>query len=293
MSTVQEQPPVKSETDPNFVAYELHGTGDMPIRSATLERDWMDRSRDRFAYRCLPLTIANQAGWVIENPTTFTAVWDGGQNDFNVRLRFGETAGPPGVPPSGTVITVVAGVPGLNPEGPNGRDPRISSHFGSGVVTISIPYLFRTPSGVNLWVKGPSNWVKDGAHPLEGIVETDWSPAPFTMNWKLTRPNYPVRFERSEPICMVVPVPRGFIEALQPGLAPIGSRPELNRHYEEWYRARADFLAGCRIGAPDAVRAGWQRHYTKGEMPGGVIASDHQTRLRLKEFDANRGCSGA
>ena len=54
------------------------------------------------------------------------------------------------------------------------------------------------------------------AQPLEGIVETDWLPATFTMNWRLTRPNYPVHFEAGDPICMVVPVPRGLAESLVP-----------------------------------------------------------------------------
>ena len=48
----------------------------------------------------------------------------------------------------------------------------MKSHFGEAVLTFSLPYLFRTPRGVNLWVKGPSNWIKDGIQPLEGIVET-------------------------------------------------------------------------------------------------------------------------
>jgi len=45
----------------------------------------------------------------------------------------------------------------------------------------------RTPAGVNLWVKGPANMVKNGVQALEGMVETDWTAASLTMNWKLTR----------------------------------------------------------------------------------------------------------
>src|SRR5205807_231232 len=102
-------------------------------------------------------------------------------------------------------------------------DDRIKSHFGAGVVTFTIPYLFRTPKGVNLWVKGPTNYFKDGAAPLEGVVETDWAVSSFTMNWKLTRPGLPVRFARGEPICMIVPVPRGLAEELDPHQAPIAT----------------------------------------------------------------------
>src|SRR3546814_13729675 len=66
-------------------------------------------------------------------------------------------------------------------------DLHVSTHFGSGIVTFSLGHLFRTSPGVNLWIKGPSNRPKDGASPLEGIIETDWSPYTFTMNWQLTR----------------------------------------------------------------------------------------------------------
>lgn len=292
MSTLEKQPLV-SPGNTSFSAYELlPWTQDMPIRPATLERDWMDVSRNRFAYRCLPLTIANQAGWVIENPVTFTAVWDGGLDNFNVRVRFENDTECSGPTVSANVITVAAGLQGLDPDGPGQRDSRINSHFGSGVVTICIPYLFRTPPLVNLWVKGPSNWIKDGAHPLEGIVETDWSPATFTMNWKLTRANYPVCFKRGEPICMLVPLPRGFAEKLHPVRAPIDTWPELDRQYREWQQSRAEFLAAYCTGAPEA-KAGWQRHYTKGEMPGGAAGSEHQTHIRLREFSSRHECASA
>ena len=36
-----------------------------------------------------------------------------------------------------------------------------------------------------MWAMGPPNHVKDGIQPLVGLVETDWLPFPFTMNWHL------------------------------------------------------------------------------------------------------------
>src|SRR5262249_41138013 len=157
-------------------------------------------------------------------------------------------------------------------------DQRIMSHFGSGTFTIAIPYLFRTPQGVNLWVKGPTNWIKDGGQPLEGIVETDWLPATFTMNWKLTRPHYPVHFAKGEPICMVLPVARGLAESLAPVRLPLSEAPELKREYEQWQESRKVFNAGLELRQPEAIQRGWQRDYVKGVMPSGAQAAEHQTR---------------
>src|SRR5437868_10957202 len=130
----------------------------------------MDGAHERWPNRCLPLLVANEAGWILLNRTPFSVVWDGGESPESVRVELAEDDPHPGV----------------------------SSHFGHGVVTFAIPYVFRTSPGYNLLARGPANLPKDGIWPLEGLVETDWANANFTMNWKLTRPNHPVSFERDE-----------------------------------------------------------------------------------------------
>lgn len=248
-----------NDPDNTIYAYDFYENSDVTITTAPVDRDWMDESDRRFAYRCLPLTIANQSGWFIGCPATFVVVWDGRNTKDALRFGFDSRAA-------------------------TQLDPRISSHFGSGIVTISIPILFRTPRGVNLWAKGPTNRFKDGAQPLEGVIETDWLPATFTMNWKLTRPNHPVRFDRGEPICMIVPVPRGLAESLEPVRLPLQSEPVLHQQVHDWARSRAEFNAGLLTPGSEEGRRGWQKEYTLGAMASGARADDHQTKLRLKEF---------
>ena len=48
------------------------------IRPAPVDREWMNNTGERFAYRCLPLSIANAHGWEILCSTGFSAVWNGG-----------------------------------------------------------------------------------------------------------------------------------------------------------------------------------------------------------------------
>ena len=61
------------------------------IRPAPVERAWMEATDQRFAYRCLPLNIANAFGWEILCPSAFTAAWDGGKGI--ARFRSLPTAG--------------------------------------------------------------------------------------------------------------------------------------------------------------------------------------------------------
>ena len=240
-----------------FIAYRVH---DVPtafgLEAAPLERDWMSEAAQRFPYRCLPLNIANQNGWVLTCPASFRVYWYGGAHPKDLDISFDGAA-----------------------------DACVVSHFGAGVLTFSLPYLFRTPPGVNLWVKGPSNWIKDGAQALEGVVETDWATSTFTMNWKLTRPNEWIDFKKGEPICMIVPVPRGLLEGLVPKIVPLSAEPELQAQYKAWEASRSGFLAGLKGLDPEAVKQGWQKDYFQGKTGAGTF-DRHQTRVDLKEFRA-------
>jgi hypothetical protein len=139
------------------------------IEPAPRWRDWMNATPGRSANRCLPLLMANEAGWVLKNPAAFTATWNGSDARDAVTVEYEDSC------PANRRLA--------------------SSHFGSGVLTWAVPCLFRTPTGFNLLVRGPANWPKDGICALDGLVETDWSVATFTMNWKMTRPDHPITFD--------------------------------------------------------------------------------------------------
>jgi hypothetical protein len=242
-----------------LIAYRIHKYPSMPIVPAAAMRDWMDKTHDRFAYRCLPLLIANQNGWFIVNTHRIRCVWNGGPRDKDLSVI--DRGGPPGTPCPA------------------------ESHFGHGVLTFNLNYLFRTPPGWNLWARGPSNWPKDGITALEGIIETDWSVATFTMNWKLTTANQPVDFFPGEPICMVTPVRRGETESWHPVARDITEVPELAEKFKQWSQSRNQFNKDLRVKDSEAAQEKWQKEYLQGFGPGGMKAPQHQTKLVLREFE--------
>jgi hypothetical protein len=145
-------------------------------------------------------------------------------------------------------------------------------------------YIFRTPPGVNLHVRGPANMPKDGICALEGIIETDWSESTFTMNWKMTRPNHPVVFEKDEPFAMITPIGRDDIERYQPEIYPLAANPTLEAGYKIWAQSRSAFNKDLKTKGSDAQKMRWQRHYVRGETVGQKKAFDHRTQVALKEF---------
>ena len=166
------------------------------------------------------------------------------------------------------------------------RPPAAISHFGHGVLTFHVPIVFRTPPGVDLYVTGPINSPKDGIAPLTGIVETDWLPFSFTMNWLFTRSAQRVRFAAGEPFCHVFPVARGAIEAVEPEIAALSSDPDLHARHDAWAESRAAFNRDLADPQSQASLERWQKLYQRGRDAAGVPAgaAGHRTRLRARPF---------
>jgi len=157
------------------------------------------------------------------------------------------------------------------------------SHFGEGIVTFEPGYLFRTNPGWALWVRGIPNLVKDGIAPLDGLVETDWLPMPFTMNWRFTRPGT-IQFEAGEPFCFITLVPHAQLDTVAPRLASLDEDFDLKAAYVVWSQSRKAFIAQLAARDPGALKQGWQRYYIRGEGPNLEEPPNyHLTKRRLRE----------
>jgi hypothetical protein len=231
------------------------------IRPAPATRQWMDETLQHFAYRCLPLNIANAHGWEILCPETIFATWNGGRKLSD--------------------ITVM----------PASAAKDVLSHFGHGILTFRVHAIFRTEPGYDLQVQGPINRPKDAISPLTGIIETDWSPYTFTMNWQFTRSNATVEFAKGEPICHVFPIQRGLLETVEPRLHLLSDDPELKRQRDAWRAERDRFIDDLKQPGSDARARKWQKHYYLGQQPDGSGAGigDHHIKLRVKPFHPASG----
>jgi Family of unknown function (DUF6065) len=245
---------------PDLIAYWASSRPGVRIVPQSRWRDWMNATNSRSANRCLPLLMANESGWALLNPVAVELTWDGRMHPDGLTIEY------------------------------DGDGPQLLSNgFGSGVATFTVPFLFRTSPGWNLLARGPANWPKDGIQALEGLVETDWSVATFTMNWKLTRPGQAVRFEVDEPYCVVLPQRRDELEAFRPSLRDIETDPDTATGTRAWVERRKQthirkFLAEYSKDFEGDWDA-WEKDYFKGRHPDGSEAPEHQTKRRLAAFD--------
>lgn len=230
-----------------------------PIEPSPQSRDWMDSTPARFANRCLPLRIANQSGWVIRSGCSFSAQrTDLDTPGFSVMFEF-------------------------NDDTPPDAASAIQDLFGQGIMTFHLPYLFRTDPGYALIARGAPNFFVQNAYPLEGVIETDWTPATFTMNWRVLEEGATCVFERGDPLCFIQPIHLGALESVEPQIESIESDTDLNLRYQAWQTSRLAFNKN-----PDRRASEWQKDYYRGpkQQPADEpsIGQAHRTRIKLRHF---------
>jgi hypothetical protein len=226
------------------------------MRPGEAAREWMDETPESYAYRCLPLTVANMHGWEVLCPAPFRCIWDGGIGREAIRIEGGDA--------HASLLPV--------------------SHFGSGVLTFHVNALMRTDDNINMMAMGPINRPKHGIAPLAGVIETDWSPYTFTMNWMFTAPGIWVEFEKGEPFCHLMPLERGFVESFVPVAKTIDDDPALKAEHDAWQVSRNQFNEDLMKPGSEAAKEKWQKLYYRGLRADGTEFPKHQIKLRVKPF---------
>jgi hypothetical protein len=156
------------------------------IQRAQVTREWFDPH----VYRCLPLAIANQYGFILYAPFDFSFMWNGGQGPEDVQVWIDE----PNIPVERRGI--------INPK----------ASFGRGIMTIYPGFILKTGPDINLLVKNPPNFFMDNTTWLEGVVEADNLNTTFSYNIRIHRPHERIYIKQGDPIGCFIPYPRFFFD---------------------------------------------------------------------------------
>jgi hypothetical protein len=209
------------------------------------KRDWFDPH----FYKCLPLTIANQYGFVLKSQFDFTVSWDGGDSPESIKFFFTEPL-----------------------EEVNKKFPRIESHFGHGVFTVVPPFTIRTPPGINIMTINTPNSILPNITVMTGVVETDNLRHSFTFNFKIQQPGVDIFIPKGYPLATVIPIPRYFVENFElKDSKNIFSKELVDEEYEAKLRALSERerMYKEENGATD-------KNYLNGKDVYGNSFPDHQ-----------------
>ena len=243
----------------DITAYIVNEISDklLTIEPARKTRNWMDESSGKYAYNCLPLVVANQLGWVVKAFYSFDVTWDGGNRKDSIKFSFDQSE--------------------------QEMSQFVVSHFGQGIISFKLPWVFRTDPGIGLIVRGPSNQWVNGAHALDGFVESWGLESTFTMNWKITIPHVTVHFPGHFPLCQILPYEIAALNNYTCSRKPISENKELHGKYTKWLERRKDTLKNLFSGKKTTDY--YEKNYIKGlDVEGGKVEG-HLKKLNLSEFE--------
>jgi hypothetical protein len=221
-----------------------------PIVPLSAKRKWMTQTKEKFAYKCLPLTIANQYGYAVLSPADFTVVWSGGSSKESIDFQI------------------------------TSDDERMARnlhrYFGEGTFTIHLDFIIKTPEGFSTYIRGVPNETKKGITSLDAIVETDWLPFTFTYNFLITEPGT-YTFKKNEPLFIFFPIERSTVEKFSIQEDKIENNQLFLKDFQDYARARSKAINTI----PENGKSPFQLFYRNGLNGSGkkVNIKNHITNL--------------
>jgi len=244
-------------------AYRIdESSSNMEIRKGNRQRNWMDDTISKYAYRCLPLTIANCTGWDLYAPCDFIVSWNGGNHQSDMTINYEKD------------------------------DMHFcGSGFGCGILTFHSGYIFKTSPEWNIMCTAPINEVIDWATPLTGIVETWWLNFTFTINWKLNKPGT-YKHDCKIPVARIIPIPHNPI--IETSMCVLSDNQIIDDEYNDWVDDRQQLLDDIDQSFStqqdtgkvklDEPKTHWEKTYYTGKDKSGQRINNHIIKKEYPDF---------
>lgn len=227
------------------------------------------KTRDFFldwAYYCLPLTIANQYGFVVKAAIDFSLFWPGGDAPVYVDTKNKQV-----------VNQITDSV------------QEYFTNFKMGILSIENSFILRTPPKTNLMIMPVPNHFIQGVHVMSGVVEADNLRRSFTFNLKVTNPGVKIHIKKGDWLAAFMPIPRYYVDAF----SMTNFKDVFDEETYSLEKASMDKLSYERqVGDKEMYEnkrielSGMGRRYFKGLFPNDKPFRDHQRKIDKKDSTA-------
>jgi hypothetical protein len=175
-----------------------------PIRQAIVKRDWMDKTYNKHAYQCTPVTTANVNGWEMLLPEDVTVIWDGGNSPAQI---------------------ISGGV----------HNGWAFAHSNiNGMISFATGWVINTEKNYSLWTTGSPNYYLDGASPMTASIPSSWWADEVQTNWVITKVNEPVTFLKGTPFVFFTIYETNLLPSVEFEVVNRWDYPELIQQREEY-----------------------------------------------------------
>lgn len=173
------------------------------IDQLPMQRDWMDRTFDRHAYNCFPVSLANRLGWGISFNEDISFMWDGVESSEDKHIK------------------IIQG------------GDFVSTRRANRTVSLDTGICFSPHTNVSLITMPPPNIFLDGIQCISTIISTSALIGPLPIALMVTKPNCIIKIPAKTIVASILPV--SLVEINQTSLNIINEAPEFMSD-PEWNR---------------------------------------------------------
>jgi len=145
------------------------------VSQMSIKRDWMDKTSEKHAYRCFPVTQANVIGYNLFCKEDIEFIWDGVNDQSSTHVEI------------------------FNPT---------NAYSGRGQSSISLEtgLVFRTEKNISIFTINPVNYFNDDFETMSSLISTSFYDNPIPLAIKAKVPNKRVVIKAGTPIATLIPI---------------------------------------------------------------------------------------
>jgi hypothetical protein len=221
------------------------------ISPMSIKRDWLDKTPDKHAYRCFPVTSANMVGWNLSLDKDIRFIWDG-VNDT-----------------SQDHVTIL-----------EGED---FAYTGRGQSSLSIHtgIVIRSDKNVSIMTINPVNYFNNDFETIATVISTSWLDTGFPLAIRAKIANKEILIKAGEPIATIIPISLSAMDKTEIQIFD----------YSDPGRVRENKNKSYGIASQKNISVGkwtnWYRNATNEH--GEKIGSHEVATLRLSVKDNRKG----
>lgn len=146
------------------------------IEQCSIKREWMDKTPNKHAYQCMPVSLANTIGWQISFPEEISFIWDGisDNTDEHVKIISGQKF--------------------------------CSSARGNGTISFNSYITLKTDEDVTTLIMPVPNLFNENAQCFTALISTSFYESMIPIAWKILKPNVKIVIPPKYPVATILPI---------------------------------------------------------------------------------------
>lgn len=151
-------------------------SGYADVNPLTIKREWMDETYDAHAYKCFPVSMANNLGWGISFPEDISFIWDGISDSTPDHVK------------------IIKG------------EKYIYTERANATISFNTGLMFETEKDVSLVSMPVPNQFIDGAQAFTTIISSSFYRGELPCAWRITKANSEITIKANTPILAILPI---------------------------------------------------------------------------------------